>query len=176
MHKNEAEVTSGAPARLGPTPRSPALDTSDSPSRTHARTLSSRPDQQASLITAAGVGHHLNSPLIGRRAQLRTADDGCVNDLDSRRSGGRVFTPTVATFQTALYLPKTRTDPGKHAPPKNGSRMRLKRKPGAEPGAKPGAKPGAERAAAPADADASTFNSNTFAAPNSRVSSSTNGL
>lgn len=60
----------------------------------------SRPDQQASLITAAGVGHHLISPLIGRRAQLRTADDGFVNDLDSPQSRGRVFTQTLATFKT----------------------------------------------------------------------------
>lgn len=58
------------------------------------------PDQQASLITAAGVGHHLVSPLIGRRAQLRAADDGFVNDLDSPQSSGRVFTQTLATFKT----------------------------------------------------------------------------
>lgn len=73
----------------------------------------SRPDQQASLITAAGVGHHLISPLIGRRAQLRTADDGFVNDLDSPQSRGRVFTQT---FKTSSLSHRPELTRGKYSP------------------------------------------------------------
>lgn len=43
--------------------------------------------------SAAFPHHGRSSPLIGCRAQLRTADGEFVNDLDSPRSGGRVFTP-----------------------------------------------------------------------------------